>query len=163
MRISGSFDSGVQTARFHPLDGQLYVSGMTGWGCYAPDDGCLQGVRYVGGEVAVPVDFEARDNGVLLRFDRALDAAVAGKVERHFGQCWNYRYSAAYGSPEFSVRHADTVWHDSREVRSVQLLDGGKTLFLEIPQLLPASMVHLHAQVMPERSHDVFLTVHQLA
>lgn len=163
VRLSGSFDSGAQTARFHPLDGQLYVSGMTGWGCYAPDDGCLQRVRYVGGEVAVPMGFEARDNGVLLRFDRPLDAAVMGQAERHFAQCWNYRYSAAYGSPEFSVRHADTVGHDPLEVRSAQVLDGGKTLFLEIPQLLPASMVHLHVQVTPERSHDVFLTAHRLA
>ena len=26
---------------------------------------------------------------------------------KHFAQCWNYRYSAAYGSPEYSVRYAD--------------------------------------------------------
>ena len=35
-------------ARFNPRDGQLYVSGMAGWGTYTPDDGCFQRVRYTG-------------------------------------------------------------------------------------------------------------------
>ncbi|GAA5136998.1 hypothetical protein GCM10023213_12980 [Prosthecobacter algae] len=163
VRIAGSFDSGSQTGRFRSQDGQLYVTGMQGWGSYTPKDGCFQRVRYTGGKVAVPIGFEARDNGVLIRFDRAVDATAAAKASNHFAQCWNYNYSAAYGSPEMSVRYADTVGHDPLEVRSAQVLEGGKTLFLEIPQLVPASMVHLRVGVSGERAHDVFLTAHALA
>ncbi len=157
VKISGNFDSGPQAARFNPNDGHLYVNGMQGWGSYTPKDGCFQRVRFTGGEnKPVPVGFEARDNGVLLRFNQPVKEADASKF---FAQCWNYRYSAAYGSPEYSLKYADTPGHDPLEVRSVQRLDGGKTLFLEIPQLIPASQVHLRLST----GHDVFLTAHALA
>ncbi len=163
VKISGHFDSGPQCVRFNGRDGHLYVTGMQGWGSYTPRDGCFQRVRYTGGPTPVSVGFEARDNGVLLRFSRPLDAAVAGRAANHFAQCWNYRYSAAYGSPEYSVLHADTPGHDPLEIRSAQLLEDGRTLFLEIPQLLPASQIHLRVGVSAERAHDVFLTAHALA
>jgi azurin len=156
VRISGNFDSGPQAARFNPNDGHLYVNGMQGWGSYTPKDGCFQRVRFTGGDKPVPVGFEARDNGVLIRFNQPVkDADTATS----FAQCWNYRYSAAYGSPEYSVKYADTPGHDPLEVRSVQKLDGGKTLFLEIPQIVTASQIHLRVSA----GHDIFLTAHALA
>lgn len=163
VRIAGGFDSGAQTGRFSPLDGQLYVTGMQGWGSYTPLDGSFQRVRYIGKSTPVPISYEARDNGVLIRFDRPVETVFASKAAHHFAQCWNYNYSAAYGSPEMSARYADTVGHDPLEVRSAQVLDSGRTLFLEIPQLIPASMVHLRVGVTGERAHDVFMTVHALA
>ncbi len=42
--LPGEFLSGPHRGRFNPADGQLYVSGMTGWGTYSPDDGCFQRV-----------------------------------------------------------------------------------------------------------------------
>jgi azurin len=163
MRISGGFDSGAQAGRFHPIDGQFYATGMTGWGSYTPMDGCFQRVRFTGGKTPVPIAFEARDNGVLLRFNQPLDASFVAKAASHFAQCWNYRYSAAYGSPEFSVRYPETPGHDPLEIRSAQVLDAGRALFLEIPQLVPANQIHLHVGVTAERAHDLFLTAHALA
>ena len=156
VKISGNFDSGPQCARFNPNDGHLYVNGMQGWGTYTPKDGCFQRVRFTGGDKPVPVGFEARDNGVLLRFNQPVKDADAATC---FAQCWNYKYSAAYGSPEYSVKYPDTPGHDPLEVRSVQKLDGGKTLFLEIPQIVTASQIHLHVST----GHDIFLTAHALA
>lgn len=155
VRISGNFDSGPQAARFHPNDGHLYVNGMQGWGSYTPKDGSFQRVRFTGGGKPVPIGFEARDNGVLVRFNEPVSEADASTT---FAQCWNYLYSAAYGSPEYSVRYADTPGHDPLEVRSVQTLEDGKALFVEIPQLIPASQVHLHLST----GHDLFLTTHRL-
>jgi azurin len=57
------------------------------------------------------------------------------------------------------VKYADTPGHDPLEIRSVQKLDGGRTLFLEIPQIIPASQIHLRLST----GHDVFLTAHALA
>lgn len=163
VRIANAFDSGPQAVRFHPKDGQLYVNGMQGWGSYTPKDGCFQRVRFVDDKTPVPVGFEARDNGVLIRFSQPVDASVASKAVNHFVQCWNYHYSAAYGSPEYSVRYGDTPGHDPLEVHSAQVLDGGKALFLEVPQILPASQIHVHVAVNTERTHDLFLTAHNLA
>lgn len=162
VRITGNFDAGPQCARFNARDGHLYVTGLQGWGSYTPRDGCFQRVRFTGGETPVPAAFETRDNGVLLRFHQPLDAKLAADASEHFAQCWNYRYSAAYGSPEYSVRHADAPGHDPLEIRSAQVLDDGRALFLEIPQIVPASQIHLHVRVTPERAHDVFLTAHAL-
>ena len=155
-KISGNFDSGPQCARFNPKDGHLYVNGMTGWGTYTPKDGCFQRVRFTGGDQPVPVGFEARDNGVLIRFNQPVKAADAATC---FAQCWNYKYGPQYGSPEYSVKYADTPGHDPLEVRSVHKLDGGKALFLEIPQIVPAGQIHLHLST----GHDVFMTAHALA
>ena len=164
LRLSQAFASGVQAIRFHPTDGQCYITGMQGWGTYTPDDGCFQRLRYVGGEAGIPVGWEARNNGILLRFASAVkpDPAVAP-----FAQCWNYHYSAAYGSPEYSLRYSDTPGHDPLEVRSVQVLDGGKALFVEIPQLSPAGQVHLSIPLKSEFEEvptvELFATVHALA
>lgn len=155
-KITGNFDSGPQCARFNPNDGHLYVNGMQGWGSYTPKDGCFQRVRFTGGEKPVPIAFEARDNGVLLRFNQPVKEADASTC---FAQCWNYRYGPQYGSPEYSVKYVDTPGHDPLEVHSVQKLDGGKTLFLEIPQIVTASQIHLHIST----GHDIFLTAHALA
>jgi azurin len=163
VRIAGSFDSGAQAGRFSPHDGHLYVTGMQGWGSYTPKDGCFQRVRYTGKTTPVPVAMEACDNGVLLRFDRKLDHTIVRDAARHFAQCWNYRYSAAYGSPEFSVRHADTVGHDPLEIRGAYLSEDDRALFIEIPQIVPASMIHLRVGFTAERAHDLFITAHALA
>lgn len=156
VKISGNFDSGPQGARFNPHDGHLYVNGMQGWGSYTPRDGCFQRVRFTGCDRPVPIGFEARDNGVLIRFSRPIESISASSC---FAQCWNYLYSAAYGSPEYSVTWPDTPGHDPLEVRSTHTLDGGQAIFLEIPQLVPASQIHLRLGT----GHDLFLTAHALA
>jgi azurin len=156
VKISGNFDSGPQCARFNPKDGHLYVNGMQGWGSYTPKDGCFQRVCFTGVDKPVPVGFEARDNGVIIRFNQPVKDADAATC---FAQCWNYKYGPQYGSPEYSVKYADTPGHDPLEVRSVQKLDAGRTLFLEIPQIVTASQIHLHVST----GHDLFLTAHALA
>lgn len=153
-RLTGAFRSGAMAGRFNPRDGHLYVVGMQGWGSYTPDDGCLQRVRYVGG-APVLVGHEVRDNGVLLRFDAPVAASEAGKA---FAQAWNYRYSRAYGSPEFSVLHPDAVGHDLVAVEGAHLSDGGRTVFVHLPQLRPCSQLHLRLGGQAE----VFLSAHAL-
>src|SRR5690606_34771928 len=99
-------------------------------------------VRYTGGEVQLPVGFEARENGVLLTFSQPLSPQAADPTN-HFAQCWNYRYSAGYGSPEFSTRYAGMRGHDTLRIMSAHILEDGKRLFLEIPDLQPVNQLHL--------------------
>jgi putative heme-binding domain-containing protein len=161
--LPGDFRSGVHRARFSPADGQLYVCGMNGWQSYAVDDGCFQRVRYTGGRVQQPIRIRAHENGVLLGFSSPLDRDAAGNAANHFAQCWNYRYSAAYGSPEFSPSHYGTAGHDPVPIRSATVLDDGTSLFLEMPDLQPVNQLHLLVAVDEDATRDVFATIHRLA
>jgi len=152
----------MHRARFNPRDGQLYVTGMAGWGGYNVQDGGFDRVRYTGAPVQLPCGFHVHENGVVVKFTRPVERAVAENIKRQFAQAWNYRYSAAYGSPEFSPRHRGIPGHDLQEISSVHVLPGDREIFLEIPELQPVNQLHLHLQVDGGRPHDLFVTVHRL-
>ncbi len=160
--LPGEFLSGAHRGRFHPGDGQLYVGGMAGWGTYTTEGGCFQRVRYTDDRVQLPVGFHIYENGVSVTFTEPVDGAIAGDAARQFAQCWNYRYSGAYGSPEFSTRHHGMRGHDHLPIKSARVLPDGRTLFLEIPELQPVSQLHLRLQVEPGSGRDLFMTVHRL-
>ena len=157
--LPGEFKSGVHRGRFSPYDGQLYVAGSQGWGNYGSSDGALQRVRYVGGSYPYPSSYETRDNGILLSFDQPQSKEIADS-KQWFAQHWNYRYASNYGSKEYSVREPAKAGHDQLKIRSVQYLDGGKKIFLEIPQIQPVDQLHLYFN--GQRKLEIFATVHQL-
>ena len=160
--LVGEFRSGAHRGRFHPDDGQLYVTGMQGWGSYTPDPGCFQRVRYAGTPVQLPVGFHVHENGIAIRFSSPLDEPIATNPAHHFAQCWNYRYGPGYGSPEFSTQHYGVRGHDRLTITAAHLLDHGQTLFLELPELQPVNQLHLRVRITPSEFRDLFLTVHRL-
>jgi hypothetical protein len=160
--LPGEFLSGAHRGRFNPKDGQLYVSGMAGWGTYTVADGSFQRVRYTGDPVQLPIGFHVRENGVLVTFSGPVDRALAEQPRSHIAQVWNYRYGPSYGSPEFSTRHSGMTGHDPLEVRSAHVLSDGRTLFLELPELQPVNQLYLHMRVDAGPPQDLFGTVHKL-
>jgi azurin len=162
MPLPGEFLAGPHRARFNPKDGQLYVSGMTGWGTYTSLDGCFQRVRYTGGAVQLPTAFHAHSNGVSISFSQPLEKVLAERADSHFVQVWNYRYSPGYGSPEFSTRHPGQPGHDVLPIRSAHVLSDERTLFLEIPDIQPVDQLHLHVRPGAGPPLDLFATVHHL-
>ncbi len=160
--LVGDFNSGAQRGRFNPKDGQLYVSGMSGWGTYSPDDGCFQRVRYTGALVQLPCRFHVHRNGILLQFTQPLQREFVENSANHFAQCWNYRYSAGYGSREYSPSHYGVPGHDPVLIASAKALPDGRSLFLEIPDLQPVNQLHLHLGLEKGRTCDLFVTVHKL-
>ncbi|MCA9177549.1 MAG: hypothetical protein KDB14_23850 [Planctomycetales bacterium] len=161
--LPGEFLSGAHRGRFHPRDGQLYVSGMAGWGSYTPEDGCFQRVRYTGARAQLPIRHRAHQNGVLVTFSEPVSSRIAEDPRSHFAQCWNYRFSGGYGSPEFSTRHPGVVGHDPLEISSCHVQPDGRSVFLEIPELQPCSQLHLRMHVGEGDACDLFLTVNRLA
>ncbi len=157
------FDSGAHRARFNPADGQLYVSGMSGWGSYTPRDGSFQRVRYTDAKVQLPIQFRAHENGLKVGFSSPVDSSVVENLKNQFAQAWNYRYGSAYGSPEFSPSHPGTPGHDTLAIKSTHVLDDGKTVFLEIPDIQPVNQLHIRMRVDAGLPHDLFATVHALA
>ena len=159
--LVGEFRSGAHRGRFNPKDGQLYVSGMAGWGSYTPDDGCFHRVRWTGTPVQRPRSFHIHENGVLLKYTQPVDGEVLMKSSNHFAQVWNYRYGPGYGSPELSTRHPGVVGHDHLDIAAVHKIDE-RTVFVEIPDLQPVSQLHLFLQVDDGRPQEMFATVHRL-
>jgi len=160
--LPGDFASGAHRGRFHPLDGQLYVSGMTGWGTYTAEDGSFERVRYTGQPVQLPTAFHVHQNGVRVTFTSPLDSTLAGDAGKQFAQAWNYRYSGAYGSAEYAPSHLGTVGHDRLMIPAVHMLEDGRSMFLEMPDLQPVNQLHLRLQVKAGQPVDLFATVHAM-
>ena len=161
--LPGDFLSGVHRGRFNPKDGQLYVTGMTGWGTYTPADGCFQRVRYTGGPAQLPTAFHAHENGVLLTFSRPLERASPSRRNAISRRPGTITTAPSYGSPELSPRHPGQPGHDVLAIRSAHVLADGRTLFLEIPDLQPVNQLHLHVRPGAGAPIDLFATIHKLA
>ncbi|HUG93593.1 MAG TPA: ThuA domain-containing protein [Planctomycetaceae bacterium] len=135
------FESGAMRGRFHPLDGQLYVTGLRGWTTRAVRDGCLQRVRYTDRAVDMPVALQTMLNGLAITFTRPLDRESAEDPGSFALKAWNYRYSEAYGSPELKPSRPGEEGRDQLDVLSATLLDDGRTVFLEVADLQPVNQL----------------------
>jgi plastocyanin len=87
---------------------------------------------------------------------------VAADPLRQFAQCWNYRYSGGYGSPEFSTRHEGVLGHDHLPIRSCHVFDEGKSVFYEIPEIEPVNQLQLCLETASGQLSDLFITVNAL-
>lgn len=156
--MPGQFLSGVHRGKFSPVDGQLYVSGMAGWGSYTTERGCFQRVRYTGQAVQVPTGFHLHENGVVITFAAKLDREFCENAKEHFAQSWNYRYSSAYGSAEYSALHYGMRGHDQLRVASAHVLPDGRSLFLELPDLQLCNQLHLQVASASNERFELFAT-----
>ena len=153
------FAAGPHRAAVRPSDGAMCVAGMTGWGTYGAAEGSLQAVRWTGGIQVLPERVEVRENGILIGFSGEVTLPEGFRAG---AQQWNYRRSASYGSEEYSVLHPGQVGHDRLEVTRCLLREGGRALFVEIPQLIPADQVHVHLPLPRLAGRDFYFTVHRL-
>jgi plastocyanin len=136
---------------------------MQGWGTYAAQDGCFQRVRYTGGVVHLPRRIQAHENGIRIDFTDPVDPQIALDPKQAVVLAWNYRYGPQYGSPEFLVSQPQTTGHEVWPVSRVHALDGGKSLFLEIPDIQRANQIQVRLKPwMEEDLVNLFLTVHEL-
>ncbi len=164
--LDGEFPSGVVRGRISPADGQLYVVGTDGWGNYAIQDGCLNRIRYTGKPIYKPNGFQVHANGIRIDFTEPLDAAVATDPASYFAQQWNYEHSKGYGSVEFSVFRPHIIGHDPVKIESAHVTNGGKSVFLEMPRIVPCYQMHVRmhlkaADGTPFKT-DLFPTVLEL-
>jgi hypothetical protein len=141
------FESGIQRARFNPGDGQLYVAGLRGWQSGGSKDGCFQRVRYTGGPVFSPTALRATAKGIYLTFATKLDPPAAGDVGNFDVEQWNYRWTADYGSADYSVENPAKKGRDTVEIESVKLQADGQTVFLSIPAIKPVMQMGISYQL----------------
>ena len=124
------FESGTMRARFSPVDGQLYISGLKGWQSSAAKDGSLQRVRYTGKSPAFPAKLTVKPNGVNIAFTSELETASAVDAGNYSVRQWNYKWSADYGSGEYKTDGSKGM--EDVEVKSVKVADDKKSVFLEL-------------------------------
>src|SRR5690606_1681353 len=119
---------GIMRGKFSPKDGQLYLTGLRVWQSDAAKDGCFTRVRYTGKPLVTPVDLRVTPTGVDLVFSGELDPQSATDAENFSVEQWNYLWSGAYGSPDFSVIDPQRKGRDLVELSKLTLSPDRKTL-----------------------------------
>jgi len=161
-----SFPSGVMRGRVNPVDGQVYLSGLRGWGTVAKDDGCVNRVRFTGRSAFMVQNVELIPKGLRLTFSEPLNVAFGSDVKSYTIEQWNYLYSEKYGSPEFSVRDPKKIAHDRLTVNGVSLSEDGRVVTLDVPEMAVADQMKttldLRSRTGDVLKVNVFSTVHRL-
>jgi hypothetical protein len=129
--LPARFLSGAMRARFNPYDGNLYVSGLRGWQTAAVKDGCLQRVRFTGAPLNFPIGYSIQPNGLELKFARTLDRSTTADLSSYSAEQWNYKWTANYGSPEYSLKNKGKTGRDLVPITRASLSTDGHSLLLE--------------------------------
>lgn len=160
------FDSGPIVARFNPKDGHLYVCGLDGWQTAAAKDGCLQRVRYTGGDIFMPKSLNAYADGLRIEFTEPVDSRIAAEPSNYEISQWQYRWTSAYGSPEYSIRNPNRIGHDTVTISNVTVADDGRSVFLRMPDIAPVMQMEIRMNLAPaggERTErTIYNTIHRL-
>ena len=167
VRFPLTFDSGIMRARFRPQDGQLYVCGLRGWQTAGVKDAALHRVRYTGKPVYMPSGLNVHRDGIKLTFTCPLDPEVANDPDSYGVLRWNYKWSAEYGSRQWSLTDPGKQGYDTMVVKSAKLLPDGKTVFLEVGDMRPAMQMQVSYDLESEDGEqvrgEIYNTVHALA
>lgn len=160
------FTSSVMRARWHPVDGQLYVAGLSEWQSNAARITGFDRVRYTGKPVYSVRGVKVVKDGVQLTFTQPLDKASAEDVQNWSGKRWNYVRSENYGSPEVWVSNKDKKGRENIEITAAKLSDDGKTVTLKIADLKLANNQSLKWDLKAKDgtsvAQDIQHTIHEI-
>ncbi len=140
--LTNDFDFAPLAGGVNPADGQLYVAGFRIWGTEARDISGLARIRYTGAPTTLPRDVTPAREGVLLRFDVALDRRAAADPANYSAERWNYRRSAEYGSPHLSLQYL-TKGQDAMMPSSAYVSRDGKAVFIGLPDMQTVMQMRL--------------------
>lgn len=140
------FTTGISRGRFHPVDGQLYVSGLKGWQTNGVRDGAIHRVRYTGQPLTMQNGLHFTDKGIRIEFTAPLDAASAGDVANYSVQQYNYRWTVNYGSEKYKVSN-DQKGTDPVTVTAVTVAPDKKSVFLAIEGLKPVMQIEVKMNI----------------
>jgi len=179
-RIPARLNSSAMRARFNPKDHQLYVIGFRGWQTTAAKTCGFHRLRDTGKRPTVPTGLEAKANGMLVRFNRALDPETAKDPGAYAVRKWKYIWGPQYGSGRFSIDQPNEAEEkkamatesksysrlDLMTVKSVSLLEDGKAVFLELDPMTTAMQMEItgafHDEAGAPVALEIFNTVHRL-
>jgi cytochrome c2 len=148
----------------HPTDGLLYVTGFQIWGSNAEAISGLARIRPTGEPTPLPREVVPMTEGVLLRFDVALDSGVATDPANYSVERWEYRRTAAYGSPHF--RPDGARGQETLIPSSAYLSQDRRSVFVGIADQRPVMQLRVGWTLATENgvrmSHNAYLTPREL-
>lgn len=141
--LTTAFEHPPLNGAVNPADGQLYIAGfqIIGWGTTATRMAGLSRVRYTGAPVLVPRRVTPMAQGVLLRFDTALDPAAATEVANYRVATWQYRRTYKYGSPQFKAD--GTPGTDVLVPSRAYLSNDRRAVFVAVPDMKPVMQMEV--------------------
>lgn len=164
--LKGRLLSGPMRGAIRPQDGQLYVVGCQGWQTAAARDGSFQRVRWTGKKLPLPVAWKATTGSLRVTFNEPLDRETVVDPGSYALEAWNYRYAAAYGSKDWSVKNPDREGHDTWEIQAATLEADGRTVVLQVPDLKPVMQFSLKYNLdtasRAAAAGELYGTIHKL-
>lgn len=134
--------TGLVRGRFNPADDHLYVCGLFAWAGDRTQPGGFYRVRRTDQPLRIPVAYETAHDGIVVHFNTELDADFAVDAGNYSMRIWQYLRRASYGSEDYRVL-AEGTGRDDLAVRSATLSADGRSVFVEIPDILPVQQFHL--------------------
>ena len=167
-KLPFDFSTGIMRARVNPSDGQVYATGLQGWnggGRAGLLDGGLQRLRYTGQPWKMVSDCKVEKDGLRIIFNFALDPDSATDPESYLAEHWNYHWRSSYGSDRYSPQ-TDKPGVDKIGIESVTLGSDGKSVKLNIPNMIPVDqthiIVHLKAEDGSDFEEEIYWTINRV-
>lgn len=139
--FDGTYAVPTIKGQIHPGDGQIYVAGFQVWGTRAEKISSLLRLRYTGQPSAQPSAMRAGEQGVLLRFDRPLDAEAATTAANYTVRRWNYQRTEEYGSGRYTLD--GSAGEEDLPVAAAHLSDDGQAVLLVLPDMQPVMQIQV--------------------
>ena len=159
VKVPLTFGSGLMRGAVNPKDGQLYVCGLKGFQTNAGLEGCVQRVRATKTKAAFPVALAVKKDHLVISFSEKLDpdtvSADSVSVQR-----WNYAWTAAYGSPDFSVENPKQQGRDKVTVKQVTLANDGKSISIVLDDIKPVHQMGITMKFADTQGEIVKYTIY---
>ncbi len=146
------FPTGVMRGRFHPMSGQLYTCGMFAWAGNQQQPGDFYRVRYTGKPIYVPVGLHAKRHGIQIDFSGPLDSTSTAVPANFTISTWALKRSAKYGSDHYDEQ--------TLKVTSSRLLENGRSIFLEIPDIQPTWCMEIQYSIKTSDGSPIHGMIH---
>jgi glucose/arabinose dehydrogenase/cytochrome c553 len=127
----------------NPADGLLYVAGfqVIGWGNVIDVTAGLGRLRRTSTPVTLPAEVAPMTDGVLLRFDVALDPRVASDPANYSLQSWSYRRTSKYGSAMYKADGAPG--QDALTPSAAYVSRDARSVFVAVPGMKPVMQLRV--------------------
>ena len=122
-------------------DGRLYIAGFQIWGTAANQISGLARLRHTGKASTLPREIVAMDEGMLVRFDVALDGPAATNPDNYSAERWNYARTPSYGSPHFKLD--GSKGQEAHFPTSAYLSKDRKSVFIGFRDMRPVMQMRL--------------------
>ncbi len=146
------FPTGTMRGRFHESNGQLYSTGMFAWAGNKHQDGGFYRIRYTGKPAHQLVGLKAMRGGMRITFSDPLDSQSAGNAANYAIKIWDLKRTKNYGSRHYNERPL--------KVDSVQVSNDRRSVFLNIPDIVPTWSMEIKIEVRGENGERVERVLH---